>query len=677
MPSGSAPRVSVLMPTHGQAAFIRRAIDSLLAQTFVDWELRIVDDASPDDTAERLRDLLEDPRLHLRRLARNVGVGAALNIALDDAEGGLISYLPSDDVLQADHLQTLVETLEGTPQAVLAYAGLRHHYNRTSVVPLADDGLQLVQLMHRAVPGFRWRDRSELVTDDLERMGLDRLHQDGAFVPTGTVTCEWVDHPGQLHKLIREPVGGIAPYRRRYRVEHPLIFQSSVGDRIDEVTRYARHRSRPDTPAAADGLRILLAGELAYNADRVLALEERGHRLFGLWMSDPYWYNTVGPLPFGHVVDATSDDPAAAMRETRPDVVYALLNWQAIPFAARVMRASRGVPFVWHFKEGPFIALEKGMWSELVDLTEHADGLIYSSEEMRSWFGTTVPGSDDPARTLVLDGDLPKADWLDAPLGTRLSDDDGEIHTVVPGRPIGLHPEDVAELASLGVHLHFYGNFTHGQWRAWIERTRRLASRHLHLHPTVGPEGWVNELSRYDAGWLHVFRSRNHGDVRRADWDDLNLPARMSTLALAGLPMLQRANPGHLVAAENLGRASGTAVFFDDLQGAARSLRDRQALDAVRERVVDVRQTFTFDAHADRLIDFFRMTIDRAARSRRASGGRTFVHVRPARKVVGPGTPAEKDRERGGRPGAAGPVVLGQDFERGPAPSPRRHSARG
>ena len=125
----------------------------------------------------------------------------------------------------------------------------------------------------------------------------------GDFAATGAVTCEWVDHPHQRHKIIREPIGGINPYRQRYGVAEPLRFHTSVGNRIDEVAQYRRFRERPATPRAADGLKILLVGELAYNADRVLALEERGHRLYGLWMRDPYWYNTVGPLPFGHVTD--------------------------------------------------------------------------------------------------------------------------------------------------------------------------------------------------------------------------------------------------------------------------------------------------------------------------------------------------------------------------------------
>ena len=91
----------------------------------------------------------------------------------------------------------------------------------------------------------------------------------------------------------------------------------------------------------------------------------------------------------------------------------------------------------------------------------------------------------------MLDGDLPKADWFSGERTPLLSDADGEIHTVVPGRPIGLHPQTVAELAEHGVHLHFYGDFTHGQWRAWIDRTRGMAPRHLHLHPQVDQGEWV------------------------------------------------------------------------------------------------------------------------------------------------------------------------------------------
>ncbi len=336
------PRVSVIMPTFKQARFLRRAIDSLLTQSLTDWELIVVDDGSPDDTQAILAPFLDDPRMRGIRFDANQGLGRALNAGLDASSGPLIAYLPSDDVWYRDHLASMVDLFTSQPDLVLAYSGVRHHYNRSTPGQIEGEPLQLVQTMHRRT-GDRWLERSELTTDDLERMLWSRLRARGHAAGTGLVTCEWVDHPGQRHKLLREPIGGINPYRLYCNVREPMRFHSTEGNFIDEVERFARFRDRPDTPLAADGLKILLVGELAYNPERVLALEERGHQLFGLWMPNPYWYNYVGPLPFGHVRDLDVATWQDDVRRIQPDVIYALLNWQAVPFARSVLDAESRV----------------------------------------------------------------------------------------------------------------------------------------------------------------------------------------------------------------------------------------------------------------------------------------------------------------------------------------------
>ena len=613
------PRVSVLMPTFAQARFISRALESLRAQHFEGWELVIVDDGSPDDTVEAVKPYLQDARVTYHRLPRNQGLGASLNYALEGSRGELIAYLPSDDVYYADHLQTLADRLSAVSEATLAFSGVRHNYNRTSAAAAPEHPLQLVQVMHRRTPE-RWTEREELVTDDLERMFWTKVAPgEGQRTGTGLVSCEWVDHPAQTHKVIQEPLGGINPYRVRFGVTHPLRFHTTVGNRIDEVDHYRRFRERPDTPRAPDGLKILLLGELAYNAERVLALEERGHQLFGLWLDEPHWYNTVGPLPFGHVQDLPRDGWEQAIADVQPDLIYAQLNWQAVPFAHTVLSRVSDVPFVWHFKEGPFICIERGTWPELVDLYRFSDGQVYCSPEMKEWFATCVPDLAERAHALVLDGDLPKRDWLTDDRSRRLSDTDGEPHTVVPGRPIGLHPPEVAALAEQGIHLHFYGDFTHGQWREWIETTKQLAGRHLHLHAQVDQSQWVREFSQYDAGWLHFFESENGGELRRANWDDLNYPARLATLAVAGLPVLQRDNRHSVVATQSLVRERNLGLFFTGMDELAGQLRDGTRLEDIRASVWRQREEFTFDFHADRLIQFFRQVIEerpqRAGRS--------------------------------------------------------------
>jgi hypothetical protein len=616
--TAAPPLVSVVVPTYLQARFLPRALDSLLAQSLSSWEAIVVDDGSPDDTAAALAPFLDDPRIRRIRLSSNGGLGHALNTGLHEARGELVAYLPSDDVVYRDHLHDLAASLAQHPDAVLAYSGLRHHYNRSAPGQLGA-WLQLVQCMHRATP-LRWTERAELESDDLDRLFWQRLRGAGRFVGTGNVSCEWVDHPHQRHKLMQEPVGGINPFRVHYRVAAPLRFHTSRGNLIDEAAQFGRQRARPPSPPARDGLAIVLAGELAYNADRVLALEEQGHRLYGLWTGDPYWFNSVGPLPFGHVSDLPRQGWREALAHLRPDVIYAQLNWQAVPFAHEVLMASAGIPFVWHFKEGPFICLEKGSWPQLVDLFRLADGRICSNPEMRDWFDTVVPGLSHSGPSLVLDGDLPKRDWFDGRRSRLLSALDGEVHTVVPGRPIGLHPAIVAELAQAGIHLHFYGDFTHGQWREWIGKARALAPRHLHLHANVDQAEWVREFSQYDAGWLHAFESHNGGELRRANWDDLNYPARIATLAMAGVPMIQRDNEGAVVATQALARRLGLGVFYRTIDELGAMLHDRAHMAALREQVWSQRFEFCFDTHVPRLVDFFRTVIANAGKRPRHGG---------------------------------------------------------
>jgi hypothetical protein len=148
---------------------------------------------------------LEDPRFSYIHLRANVGLGAALNVAMREATAEIIAYLPTDDLLYPRHLEFLLGALQSEPGSVLAYSGLRHHVNDYSDGQIDGFPLQLVQVAHRAVPGVRWLERQELVTDDLERMYWAQLRNYGTFTGHKEVTCEWVDHPGQHHRRIREP----------------------------------------------------------------------------------------------------------------------------------------------------------------------------------------------------------------------------------------------------------------------------------------------------------------------------------------------------------------------------------------------------------------------------------------------------------------------------------------
>ena len=602
------PVVTVIMPTYNQDKFICRAINSLLKQTFSNWELIIVNDGSTDLTYHLAQKYLEDERIKDMQHPTNKGLGASINTALNIAGGNFIAYLPSDDVFYKNHLQSLIETLKKDPEGVLAYSSFIHHYNRKAEGILNNEWYQLVQVMHLK-NNHRWTERNELESDDLNKLFWHKIH--GKHIHSNTVSCEWVDHPQQRYKIMQEPLGGINTFRSFYNVNVPLRYHTSKGNFMDEKKRYSSYRKKASV-ASKDGLKILLVGELAYNAERVLALEERGHKLYGLWLKNPYWYNYVGPLPFGNIQDLDYNNWEEEVKKIQPDIIYALLNFQSVPIAYEVLKANTGTPFVWHFKEGPMICREKGTWNEMIELFTKADGKIYCSDEMKNWFEEFLEKNEEHLQ-LVLDGDLPKKDWFTDNRSPLLSEKDGAFHTVVPGRPIGLHPYNVEELAKENIHLHFYGDFTHGQWKEWIDKTNNLAPGFLHIHPNVDQENWVKEFSQYDAGWLHFFQSENSGELTRANWDDLNIPARLSTLALAGLPMLQKNNGGHTVAIQSLVKKMNLGLFFNTMHELKELLENEPLMKEIRSSVWEQRQFFTFDYHADELIDFFRSVIKQSA----------------------------------------------------------------
>ena len=101
--------------------------------------------------------------------------------------------------------------------------------------------------------------------------------------------------------------------------------------------------------------------------------------------------HTVGPLPFGHVSDLPATGWHAAVRALRPDVIYALLNWRAVPFAREVLAAELDVPFVWHFKEAPQrLPAPRHLastWSSTSDRRLAWDGPTDQASEQRSGDG--------------------------------------------------------------------------------------------------------------------------------------------------------------------------------------------------------------------------------------------------------------------------------------------------
>jgi glycosyltransferase involved in cell wall biosynthesis len=115
------PLVSVIMPCLNGERHIQTAINSVLAQTFGDFELIVVDNGSTDRTSEILG-AINDPRLRVLTLSER-GVSRARNLGLREAHGTFIAFLDSDDTWDATFLEKMQTALKINPHAVLAYCG--------------------------------------------------------------------------------------------------------------------------------------------------------------------------------------------------------------------------------------------------------------------------------------------------------------------------------------------------------------------------------------------------------------------------------------------------------------------------------------------------------------------------------------------------------------------------
>jgi glycosyltransferase involved in cell wall biosynthesis len=113
------PKVSVIIPTYNRGYIVGEAIESVLSQTFDDFEIMVVDDGSTDNT-RNVVNFINDNRIKYF-YKNNGGVSSARNMGLDKAAGEYIAFLDSDDLWPENYLQTMVTHLQTKPEYGAAY----------------------------------------------------------------------------------------------------------------------------------------------------------------------------------------------------------------------------------------------------------------------------------------------------------------------------------------------------------------------------------------------------------------------------------------------------------------------------------------------------------------------------------------------------------------------------
>ena len=134
----SEPSVSVLITAYNREKYIAEAIESVLAQTFTDFELIIADDCSADRTVEIARHYTSDRRVRLHVNEKNLGQFPNRNRAAALAKGKYLKYLDSDDIAYPHCLQVMISCIERFPDAGI---GLSEPFREDVILPFRMDPL--------------------------------------------------------------------------------------------------------------------------------------------------------------------------------------------------------------------------------------------------------------------------------------------------------------------------------------------------------------------------------------------------------------------------------------------------------------------------------------------------------------------------------------------------------
>jgi hypothetical protein len=150
----TAPKVSVLMTCYNAASTIEESVRSVIAQTFTDWELVLVDNCSTDGSMDIVRSIA-DPRVKITQLDRNHGRTPALNIGLGKARGEYLAILDADDISAPHRFALQVECLQANSGVVAVaswYQNIDSKGKMVNEVVIPTTNLELVRKLASNCP---------------------------------------------------------------------------------------------------------------------------------------------------------------------------------------------------------------------------------------------------------------------------------------------------------------------------------------------------------------------------------------------------------------------------------------------------------------------------------------------------------------------------------------------
>lgn len=239
------PEITVLMPVHNAAAYVRESAESILAQSFRDFELLVVNDASTDDTIPIIESL-HDPRVRVIGGADRLGFSGALNAGLDQARGTFVARMDGDDIALPDRLAVQREFLAAHPEVGLCGG-------RATVFGMQQGQFARPPLTHREILSHLLFDNPIVhpsVMFRRETFERHHLRYDPAFCPSD-------DYELWSRAVRLFPIVNLDRVILRYRVHGASLTLAHWGDMDRHAARVAgRELAALDLPVDDETLRF-------------------------------------------------------------------------------------------------------------------------------------------------------------------------------------------------------------------------------------------------------------------------------------------------------------------------------------------------------------------------------------------------------------------------------------
>ena len=253
-------RVSVLMPVRNGERHLAEAVDSVLAQSFRDFELVVVDDASTDRTPEVLAGF-GDARLRVVRSDEPLGLAPALRRLTAEARGELLSRMDADDVMLPDRLERQVAFLDAHPEVALVGG---------AAVEIDGEGRELRVVRYPSDPG-RELGRRNTIAHPTVLMRRAAVEEAGGYrnipVEDYDLWLRLAERQGLAN--LQEPVLRYRRHAGQYSVT--AVRRQALGALAARAAAEARRAGRPDPLAGEPAVTPELLASLGIGRLRVEA----------------------------------------------------------------------------------------------------------------------------------------------------------------------------------------------------------------------------------------------------------------------------------------------------------------------------------------------------------------------------------------------------------------------